>query len=138
MQIWKRSTDLDKINRNMSNTLAAHLGIVISKVEDNSLKGIMPVKEYLKQPYGILHGGASVVFAETLGSLASNLCIEEGLNTVGLDINANHLKAVTKGEVSGETYPIHIGRSTHVWEIKLYNQGKISCISRLTMAILGR
>ena len=138
MQIWKRSIDLDEINKNFSNTLAAHLGIIISKVESNSLQGIMPVKEHLKQPYGILHGGASVVLAETLGSLASNLCIEEGFNTVGLDINANHLKAVTKGEICGETYPIHIGRSTHVWEIKLFNQGRMSCISRLTMAILKK
>ena len=98
----------------------------------------MLVRDFLKQPYGIVHGGASVVLAETLGSLASNLCIEDNLNTVGLEINANHIKAVTNGLIVGKTRPIHIGRSTHIWEIKLFNYDKLSCISRLTMAILKK
>jgi len=98
----------------------------------------MIVRDYLKQPYGILHGGASVALAETLGSLASNLCIEEGVSTVGLDINANHIRAVREGLLKGSSIPIHIGKSTHVWEIKMYNNEKITCISRLTMAILKR
>ena len=98
----------------------------------------MIVRGYLKQPYGILHGGASVALAETLGSLASNLCIEEGVSTVGLDINANHIRAVREGLLNGSAIPIHIGRSTHVWEIKMFNHGRLSCISRLTMAILRK
>ena len=78
------------------------------------------------------------MLAETLGSLASNLCIEDNLSTVGLDINANHIRAVTKGLIIGRTQSIHLGRSTHVWEIKLFNEDKLTCISRLTMAILKR
>ena len=138
MKIWKRDTDLININKKMDNTLASHLGIKITKVDDNSLEGEMTVRDYLKQPYGILHGGASVALAETLGSLASNLCIEEGIGTVGLDINANHIRAVREGFLKGSTTPIHIGKSTHVWEIKMFNNNKITCISRLTMAILNQ
>ena len=136
MQIWKRDINIKNINKNMENTMSAYLGISITKIDENSVEGEMIVQNYLKQPYGILHGGASVVLAETLGSLASNLCIEKDYNTVGLDINANHIRAVKSGIVLGKTKPIHIGRSTHVWEIKLYNNDKLTCISRLTMAIL--
>ena len=138
MRIWKRNINLKNINNNMKNTLASHLGINITLIEDNLLEGEMLVRDFLKQPYGIVHGGASVVLAETLGSLASNLCIENNFNTVGLEINANHIKAVTKGLIIGKTRPIHIGRSTHIWEIKLFNYDKLSCISRLTMAILKK
>ena len=138
MKIWKRDTDLININKKMDNTLASHLGIKITKINNNSLEGEMIVRDYLKQPYGILHGGASVVLAETLGSLASNLCIEEGVSTVGLDINANHIRAVREGLLKGRSIPVHIGKSTHVWEIKMYNNKKITCIARLTMAILKR
>ena len=136
MKIWKREIDLIKINKKMDNTLASHLGIKITKIDDNSLEGEMIVRDYLKQPYGILHGGASVALAETLGSLASNLCIEQGVSTVGLDINANHIRAVREGLLKGSSIPIHIGKSTHVWEIKMYNNEKITCISRLTMPSL--
>ena len=136
MQIWKRDINIKNINKNMENTMSAYLGIAITKIDENSVEGEMIVQNYLKQPYGILHGGASVALAETLGSLASNLCIEKDYNTVGLDINANHIRAVKDGIVLGKTEPIHIGRSTHVWEIKLYNNDKLTCISRLTMAIL--
>ena len=138
MQIWKRDINLKNINKNMENTLASHLGIKITKVEKSSLEGIMPIKNYLKQPYGILHGGASVALAETLGSLASNLCVDQNTAVVGLDINANHIKAVKNGNLIGTTCPIHIGKSTHIWEIKMYNYEKISCISRLAMAVLRK
>ena len=138
MQIWKRNTDIDKINENMKNTMASHLGIIITKISENYLEGTMPVVSNIMQPYGIVHGGASVTLAETLGSLASNLSIDQDKNTVGLEINANHIKAVKIGIIKGITKPIHIGRSTHVWEIKLYNNDKISCISRITMAILEK
>ena len=138
MQIWKRNIDLKIINKHMKNTMADHLGIIITKVSDNSLEGRMGVKNIVKQPYGILHGGASVALAETLGSLGSNLCIETNQATVGLEINANHIKSVKSGEVNGITKPIHLGRSTHIWEIKLYNNNKLTSISRLTMAILNK
>ena len=138
MKIWKRDINLKNINNKMKDTLAFHLGINITAIEDNLLEGEMLVRDFLKQPYGIVHGGASVVLAETLGSLASNLCIEDNLSTVGLDINANHIRAVTEGLIIGKTIPIHIGRSTHVWEIKLFNNNKLTCISRLTMAILKK
>tara|TARA_A100001011_G_scaffold285042_1_gene295535 strand:- start:42 stop:458 length:417 start_codon:yes stop_codon:yes gene_type:complete len=138
MQIWKRNIDLKIINKHMKNTMADHLGIIITKVSNNSLEGRMGVKNIVKQPYGILHGGASVALAETLGSLGSNLCIETNQATVGLEINANHIKSVKSGEVNGITNPIHLGRSTHIWEIKLYNNSKLTCISRLTMAILNK
>ncbi len=138
MQIWKRDIDIKSINKKMNKTLASYLGIIITDIKNDSLSGEMPIKSHLKQPYGILHGGASVALAETLGSLASNLCLEDGISTVGLDINANHIRAMTEGIIKGTTTPIHIGRSTHVWEIKLFNKQKITCISRLTMAILGR
>ena len=138
MKIWKRDIDLININKKMDNTLASHLGIRITKIDDNSLEGEMIVRDYLKQPYGILHGGASVALAETLGSLASNLCIEEGISTVGLDINANHIRAVREGLLKGNATPVHIGKSTHVWEIRMYNNEKITCISRLTMATLKK
>ena len=138
MKIWKRDINLKNINNKMKDTLAFHLGINITAIEDNLLEGEMLVRDFLKHPYGIVHGGASVVLAETLGSLASNLCIEDNLNTVGLEINANHIKAVTNGLIIGKTQPIHIGRSTHIWEIKLFNYDKLSCISRLTMAILKK
>ena len=101
MKIWKRDIDLTNINKKMDTTLASHLGIKITKIDENSLEGEMVVRDCLKQPYGILHGGTSVALAETLGSLASNLCIEEGSNTVGLDINANHIRAVREGILKG-------------------------------------
>jgi 1,4-dihydroxy-2-naphthoyl-CoA hydrolase len=97
----------------------------------------MPVTSNIMQPYGIVHGGASVTLAETLGSLASNLCIDQKSNTVGLEINANHIRAVKGGIIKGITKPIHIGRSTHVWEVMLFNDDKVTCISRLTLAILN-
>ena len=136
MKIWKRTTDINKINKNMNNTMSSHLGIIITEISKDSLEGTMPVTSNIMQPYGIVHGGASVTLAETLGSLASNLCIEQVFNTVGLEINANHIRAVKSGIIKGITTPVHLGRSTHVWEIKLYNNNKITCISRLTMAIL--
>ena len=137
MKIWKRITDINEINKNMKNTMTTHLGIIITEISKDTLEGTMPVTSNIMQPYGIVHGGASVTLAETLGSLASNLCIDQNFNTVGLEINANHIRAVKSGIIKGITKPIHLGRSTHIWETKLYNDKKITCISRLTMAILS-
>ena len=138
MKIWKRNTDINKINKNMENTMSSHLGIIITDISKDTLEGTMPVTSNIMQPYGIVHGGASVTLAETLGSLASNLCIDQETNTVGLEINANHIKAVKNGIIKGITKPIHLGKSTHIWEIMLFNNDRVTCVSRLTMAILRR
>tara|TARA_Y100001978_G_scaffold201451_1_gene219824 strand:+ start:1266 stop:1694 length:429 start_codon:yes stop_codon:yes gene_type:complete len=134
--LWKRKFNLADVNKNMENTLSSHLKIKIDEIGEDFLSGTMPVNDFNKQPYGILHGGASVALAETLGSLGSNLAIQENYSTVGLEINANHIKAVKDGKVKGIAKPIHIGRSTHIWQIKIYQESRITCISRLTMAIL--
>ncbi|WP_422490912.1 hotdog fold thioesterase [Endozoicomonas sp. ALE010] len=133
MSIWKRpySPETAVFKENMCD----HLGIEITEVGDDFLRGTMPVDRRTIQPMGLLHGGASVVLAETLGSIAANLCCEDGAYCVGLEINANHLRSATSGKVTGTTRPIHIGRSTQVWEIKIEDdQGRPTCISRITMA----
>ena len=116
--------------------MAEYLNIKIIEIGDNFLKAKMPVSKKTIQPFGILHGGASVVLAETIGSVASNLCLDERRYSVGIEINANHIKSVSKGYVTGITHSIHVGKSTHVWEIKIMQNKKITCISRLTTAIL--
>lgn len=98
----------------------------------------MPVDARTVQPYGLLHGGASVLLAETLGSSAGNLCVAEGRRVVGIEINANHLRAVTGGLVTGTARPLHLGRSTQVWEIRIEDEaGRLACVSRLTLAVVG-
>tara|TARA_X000000950_G_C13377866_1_gene443116 strand:- start:93 stop:530 length:438 start_codon:yes stop_codon:yes gene_type:complete len=134
--IWKRDFDVNSINKKMNNTMISHIEIEIIEVGNNYIKGTMPVNKNTKQPFGLLHGGASVTLAETLGSIAANMCIEENKNAVGLEINANHLKAVRDGFVEGTAKIIHLGKRTQVWEIKITNNEQISCISRLTMAVV--
>lgn len=134
--IWKRDFDVNSINKKMNNTMISHIEIEIIEVGNNYIKGTMPVNKNTKQPFGLLHGGASVALAETLGSIAANMCIEENKNAVGLEINANHLKAVRDGFVEGTAKIIHLGKRTQVWEIKITNNEQISCISRLTMAVV--
>lgn len=136
--MWYTKISIDELNNRPDNHLSALLGIEFTEITDNSLSASMPVDQRTKQPLGILHGGASVVLAETLGSMASNLVINrDEWVAVGLEINANHLRPVSEGSVNGICTPIHIGRKTHVWDIKLYNEeGKITCISRLTTAII--
>jgi 1,4-dihydroxy-2-naphthoyl-CoA hydrolase len=136
MPIWKQATDLDTINGVWSaRTLIRALDIRVTEIGDDWLRGSMPVDDRTRQPYGILHGGASAALAETLGSTAAMLCCEDGRAAVGLDINANHLRAVREGLVTGTARPLHIGRSTQVWEIRIENEaGELVCISRLTVA----
>ncbi|HET7557351.1 MAG TPA: hotdog fold thioesterase [Rhodanobacteraceae bacterium] len=137
MPIWKQEVDLATINRWSENTLMRAIGIRITAIGADFLRGTMPVDSRTRQPYGILHGGASVALAETLGSTAAMLCCEEGMATVGLEINANHLRAVREGIVTGTARPLHVGRSTQVWEIRIENEaGEATCISRLTMAVV--
>jgi 1,4-dihydroxy-2-naphthoyl-CoA hydrolase len=138
MRIWKQDTDLARLNGWSKNTLMEVLGIRITAVGDDWLQGTMPVDQRTHQPYGILHGGASVALAETLGSTAAMLTLDaEKERAVGLDINANHVRGVQQGTVTGTARPLHTGRSTQVWEIRIEDEaGKLVCISRLTMAVV--
>ena len=131
---------LDIINQMSKNTLVEHLGIEIIEMGTDYLIGKMPVDHRTHQPLGMLHGGASVVLAETLGSIAATLTLDQQKQyCVGLDINANHIKSVKNGFVYGKTIPIHVGKKTQVWEIKITNEvEELICISRITMAVLDR
>ncbi len=136
--IWFEKPDLQELNNRPKNNIGGLLGIEFTEIGDDFIKAIMPVDDRTRQPYGILHGGASVVLTETLGSVASNLVLDTNFKMgVGLEVNANHLRPVKSGFVTGICTPIHIGGKTHVWDIKLYNdKGKLTCISRLTIAIV--
>ena len=137
MAIWKQPADLETLNAWSERTLMRALDIRITEIGDDYLRGSMPVDDRTRQPYGILHGGAAVTLAETLGSTAAMLCCEDGRATVGLEINANHLRAVRDGVVAATARPIHVGHSTQVWEIRIENEtGELTCISRLTMAVV--
>jgi 1,4-dihydroxy-2-naphthoyl-CoA hydrolase len=141
MSIWKQHPGgLERINGWNANSMVDHLGIRIVEVGDDYLRGTMPVDTRTKQPFGLLHGGASVALAETLGSLAGTMCLDASKEmAVGLDINANHVRAVTDGVVTGTARPLHVGRNTQVWEIRIEDaRGKLVCISRLTLAIVPR
>jgi 1,4-dihydroxy-2-naphthoyl-CoA hydrolase len=120
------------------NTLGEQLGMEFTEIGEDYIKGTMPVDHRTKQPYGLLHGGASVALAETLGSIGSALVVDQSkFNCVGLEINANHLRSVRDGFVTGIARPIHIGASTHVWDIRITDQrDKLVCISRLTVAVI--
>jgi len=137
--IWKEPLMLDALN-DMPPNMATHIGIEFTAWDDRSLTARMPVDARTHQPMGILHGGASVVLAESLGSVASNMIIDTTKYMgVGLEINANHLRSVSSGFVTGTCSPIHIGARTHVWDIRIMNdRGKPVCVSRLTVAIVVR
>lgn len=138
--IWKKPIDLKELNEWHNHSMQRHLDIIFTEAGDDYLAATMPVDHRTKQPLGLLHGGASVTLAESLGSVASLLCIDaEHKTVVGLEINANHIKSARSGLVTGIAKPIHLGRSTQVWEIKIFNEQKqLMCISRITNAILDR
>ncbi|KQN34508.1 hypothetical protein ASE92_13010 [Pedobacter sp. Leaf41] len=137
---WFKDFTVEELNGRPKNHIGALLGIEFTKIGDDFIEGTMPVDERTHQPAGILHGGASVVLAETLGSIASYMLIDpEKYVAVGLEVNANHLRPVKSGLVKGICTPIHIGAKTHIWDIKLFNdRGKMSCISRLTVAVINK
>jgi 1,4-dihydroxy-2-naphthoyl-CoA hydrolase len=138
MRIWKKPISVEILTGIHDDTAVRHLGIEFLSVDDDSITARVPVDGRTRQPYGLLHGGVSVVLAETLGSCGAMYACPEGDRPVGLDINANHLKGATSGWVTGVTRPVHIGRSTHVWQIDLRNEaGELTCVSRITMAILS-
>jgi len=136
MTIWKRNINLERLNATSKNTLIEHLEIKYTAVGDDYIEATMPVCHFTHQPLGMLHGGASVVLAETLGSVAANFCVEEGSYCVGLDINANHIRSMRDGKVIGRATPIHLGVSTQVWQINITDEReRMVCTSRLTIAV---
>lgn len=136
MAIWNKPITLEVLNATSKNTLIEHLNIVYTQLTDNSISATMPVCHFTHQPLGMLHGGASVVLAETLGSVAANFSVGEEAYCVGLDINANHVRAMREGRVIGTATPLHMGISTQVWQIEIKDeQGHLVCISRLTVAV---
>jgi uncharacterized protein (TIGR00369 family) len=136
--IWKQPVSIEAFTKINHETATAYLGIEFLEVGEDFIRARVPVDSRTRQPYGILHGGVSVVLAETLGSCGAVYACPPGHRAVGLDINANHLRSVSSGWVTGTARPIHIGRTTHVWQIELVNdEGQMTCVSRLTMAILA-
>jgi 1,4-dihydroxy-2-naphthoyl-CoA hydrolase len=140
MSIWLRTPSLQQLNAATAGTMMRPLGIVFTEVGPDFLRAAMPVDERTHQPHGLLHGGASVTLAETLGSTGASLCIDtERFFCVGQEINANHLRSAKSGQVIGTARPVHIGGRSHVWGIEIANEaGALICISRLTMAIIER
>ncbi len=140
MAIWKTAASIQFATERSKNTMIEYLGIEFTKIGDDFIIARMPVDQRTHQPLGIMHGGASCVLAETVGSIASNLCVEQKhFYCVGLDINTNHIKSVRSGFVYGKASPFHLGKSTHVWGISITNeQSQLISVTRLTMAVLVR
>lgn len=135
--IWRRQTTLDALNAMNEGTMMALLDIRYVALTDDALEATMPVDHRTHQPFGLLHGGASVVLAETLGSMAGYLCTEGDQKVVGLEINANHIRAVRSGRVRGVCKAIHTGRRSQVWQIEIFDEeGRLCCTSRLTTAVV--
>lgn len=141
MSIWfNKQISIDELNQRGRNTMSEFLGIEFTEIGDDFLTATMPVNERTRQPIGILHGGANVVLAETVASTAANAVVDlSKFYCVGLEINANHIRSVKEGIVTAVTKPIHLGRTTQIWEINLFNEeGKKTCISRMTASVLSR
>lgn len=138
--IWFKPFSIEELNRRGENTLADFLGIKFTQITSNSLTATMPANERTKQPIGIVHGGANVVLAETIASTAANAVVDlVDYYCVGLEINANHIRSVREGLITGIARPAHLGRSTQVWMIDLFNDaGQLTCISRMTASVIAR
>ena len=137
--MFRPDITLDTLNGWSEGTLMQPLGIAFTEIGPDYLRGTLPVDARTRQPYGLLHGGASAALAETLGSTAAGMCVGEGEGVVGIEINANHLRGVREGTVTGTARPLHVGRSTQVWEIRIEDEaGQLVCISRLTLAVIRR
>ena len=140
MMIWRSLLTLEELNAGRAGTILEHIGVEFTQIGDDFVRGIMPVDGRTRQPYGLLHGGASVALAETLGSTGASMCIDaERYQCVGQEINANHVRPARSGHVTGTARPVHLGGRTHVWSIEITNEaGKLVCISRLTVAVIRR
>ncbi|MDW8848116.1 hotdog fold thioesterase [Erwinia sp. MMLR14_017] len=136
--VWKRQVSLEQLNQRSQGTLVAHLGILFTAMDEQSLTATLPVDGRTRQPFGLLHGGASAALAETLGSMAGYLCTEGEDFIVGVEINASHLRAVREGEVTGVCRALHLGRRHQVWQIEIFDQQqRLCCTSRLTTAVMS-
>ena len=139
MTLFRRPASVADLNAMSAGTAMQPMGIEFTEIGPDFLRATMPVDARTRQPYGLLHGGASVLLAETLGSTAGGMCVEGGEGVVGIEINANHLRGVREGLVTGTARPLHVGRSTQVWEIRIEDpRGRLACISRLTLAVIAR
>jgi 1,4-dihydroxy-2-naphthoyl-CoA hydrolase len=140
MRIFQEGVTLEQLNALSSNTMAERIGIEFTAIGDDYMEAKMPVDQRTQQPFGMLHGGASVALAETMGSVAATCCVDVTKQyCVGLDINANHIRSVRSGYVKGRTTPLHVGKKTQVWEIRIVNEKEeLVCISRITMAVLDK
>jgi 1,4-dihydroxy-2-naphthoyl-CoA hydrolase len=135
--LWKRAATVAGLNEIGKHSMVGHLGITITRVEDGEIEGTMPVNERTRQPFGLLHGGASAVLAESLGSMAGYLCTEGEQRVVGIEINANHVRAVRDGHVRGVCRAVHIGKRHQVWQIDIFDkQQRLCCTSRLTTSVI--
>jgi len=136
--IWKTPTTLEALNASRENTMIRHVDIVFTEIGADFIRATMPVDGRTRQPYGLLHGGASVVLAETLGSVGAAMCVDASkYRCVGQEINANHVRSVRSGQVTGTARPAHLGGRTQVWTIEIVNEaGELVCISRLTVAVI--
>ncbi|MEO5565981.1 MAG: hotdog fold thioesterase [Luteimonas sp.] len=139
MSIFQRQASVADLNALSEHTAIRQLGIEFIEIGPDFLRATMPVDARTHQPYGLLHGGASVLLAETLGSSAGGMCVGPGQGVVGIEINANHLAGVRTGRVTGTARALHLGRSTQVWDIRIEDQhGRLACVSRLTLAVIDR
>ena len=140
MTIWQSLRSLEQLNSGSAGTMVEHLGIKFTEISDDFIRGTMPVEGRTRQPYGLLHGGASVALAETLGSTGATMCVDATqYQCVGQEINANHVRPARTGLVTGTARPVHLGGRTQVWIIDIVNEaGKLVCTSRLTMAVIRR
>ena len=139
MSIWRTTASPEELNERGSRTMPGFLGIRVTEIGPDFLRATMPVNERTHQPFGVLHGGASVALAETVGSLAAMLCVDPSCMVLGQDINANHLRSISAGLVIATARPFHLGRSSHVWHIEIRDeQERLVCVSRLTMAVVER
>ncbi len=137
VKIWKKEFEIDELNLFSKESIVGNTGIEFLEKGKDFISATMPVDKRTKQPLGILHGGASAVLAETLGSTASYMTLDDSSYSVGLEIKANHLKSVSKGRVKGVVKPVHLGKTTQVWDISIENEkSELICVSRLTMLIL--
>ena len=138
-RIWKKKVDLAALNRFADGSMVSHVGIEYLEIGDDFIRARMPVDARTKQPFGLLHGGASLVLAETLGSTAAHLCVDEDRICVGIEINANHVRQAKSGHVVGTTRPLHTGGTIHVWETEIRDEeDRLVSVGRITLAVLDR
>ena len=139
MSIWRVSSTPEILNERARNSLPGFLGITVTEIGADFLRATMPVEPRTHQPFGVLHGGASVALAETVGSLAAMLCVEPRFMCLGQEINANHLRAISTGTVTATARPYHLGGRSQVWGIEIRDQSeRLVCVSRLTVAVVER